>query len=48
VLLFVGLALLAPLASPYDPNFQHPAGLSQFGQAQLASSGLDRPAEDGD
>jgi peptide/nickel transport system permease protein len=34
VLLFVGLALLAPLVSPYDPNFQHPAGLSAFGQAQ--------------
>ncbi|MDR7523405.1 MAG: ABC transporter permease [Armatimonadota bacterium] len=31
VLLFVGLALLAPLAAPHDPNYQHPHGLSPLG-----------------
>lgn len=25
------MALLAPFVAPYDPNFQHPAGLSTFG-----------------
>lgn len=31
VLSFVLLAFLAPLVAPYDPNFQHPQGLSGVG-----------------
>jgi len=31
VLIFVGLALLAPLVAPYHPNYQHPQGLSPIG-----------------
>jgi peptide/nickel transport system permease protein len=31
VTLFVALALLAPLVAPYEPNFQHPQGLSRLG-----------------
>ncbi len=31
VLIFVGLALLAPFVAPYHPNYQHPQGLSPIG-----------------
>jgi peptide/nickel transport system permease protein len=31
VVFFVALALLAPLVAPYDPNYQHPQGLSAVG-----------------
>lgn len=31
VLLFVALALFAPLVAPYNPNYQHPQGLSPVG-----------------
>lgn len=31
VLLFVILAVLAPVLAPYDPNYQHPQGLSSVG-----------------
>ncbi len=31
VLIFIGLALLAPAVSPYNPNYQHPQGLSSIG-----------------
>lgn len=31
VLLFIVLALLAPLVAPYNPNYQHPQGLSRVG-----------------
>ncbi len=31
VLLFIVLALFAPFVAPYDPNYQHPQGLSAVG-----------------
>lgn len=31
VLLFIALALFAPFIAPYDPNYQHPQGLSTVG-----------------
>ncbi len=31
VLLFIGLALTAPVVAPYSPNYQHPQGLSSIG-----------------
>lgn len=31
VLIFVGLAGLAPIVAPYQPNYQHPQGLSPIG-----------------
>lgn len=31
VLLFAALALLAPVVAPFDPNYQHPQGLSPLG-----------------
>lgn len=31
VMLFVALALLAPVFAPYNPNYQHPQGLSPVG-----------------